>query len=162
MKTRNIICILNILLIVGLLSSRPIVLADIFSWTDENGVRHYSDNPPGHSNEMNVFPEIPHDPEADQRNKAAHQEMVKQVEEDLQASEKKELEDRLKRTENKLEAAERKAEQALDEAQKARKIAEEKQRYREVYVVPGMGPGVNRPPRPVPYDPYKQHTVPRQ
>jgi len=162
MKTRNIICTLSTLLIMGLFPSRPMVLADIFSWTDENGVRHYSDNPPGNSNEMKVTPEIPHDPETDQRNKEAHQEMVKQVDADLQESEKRELEERLKRTENKLEAAERKAEQALDEAQKAREIAEEKQRYREVYVVPGIGPGGNRPPRPVPYDPYKKPIVPRQ
>jgi hypothetical protein len=162
MKTRNIICTLSTLLIVGLSSARPIVLADIFSWTDENGVRHYSDSPPGNSNEVDVTPEIPHDPEVDQINKAAHQEMVRQAEADLQESEKRELEERLKRTENKLEAAERKAEQALDEAQRAREIAEEKQRYREVYVVPGIGPGGNRPPRPVPYDPYKKSAVPRQ
>jgi len=162
MKTRNIISTLNILLMVGLWSASPIVQADIFSWTDENGVRHYSDDPPGNSNEVKITPEIPHDPEVDQRNKAAHQEMVRQAEEDLQASEKRELEERLKRAENKLEAAQRKAEQALNEAQEAREIAEEKQRYREIYVVPGIGPGGNRPPRPVPYDPYKKTIVPRQ
>jgi len=150
------------LLIVGLWTANPIVQADIFSWTDENGVRHYSDSPPGNLNEVDVTPEIPHDPAADQRTKAAHQELVRQAEEDLQALEKRELEERLKRTEKKLEAAQKKAEEALDAAQEAREIAEEKQRYREVYVVPGIGPYGNRSPQSVPYDPYNKRTVPRQ
>ena len=140
----------------------PAVLADIYSWTDENGVRHYSDTPPAESENIKIRPAIPHDEEADQRNREAHQEMLEQVEEEQRASEKKELEERLKRTEQKLRTTEKKAEQALDEAKAARTIAEEKQRYREVYVVPGIGPGGNRPPRPVPYDPYKRSTVPRQ
>jgi hypothetical protein len=162
MKVRQVIYTLSTLLMVGMWSASPIVQADIFSWTDENGVRHFSDSPPGNLNEVDVTPEIPHDPIADQKTKAAHQELVRQAEEDLQASEKRELEERLKRTEKKLQAAHRKAEEALDAAQEAREIAEEKQRYREIYVVPGIGPDGNRPPRPVPYDPYKQRTLPRQ
>jgi hypothetical protein len=160
MNTQNAICIICTLLVVGLSSAAPPVLGDIYSWTDENGVRHYSDTPPDDLKEVNISPEIPHDPEKDERNQAAHQEMIKQFEAEKQASEKRELEKRLKKTEKKLQAAERKAEQALDEAKAAREIAEEKQRYREVYVVPGIGPGGHRPPRPVPYDPYKRSPIP--
>ena len=158
MKTRNVIWIISCFLSAAFLTA-PAVLADIYSWTDENGVRRYSDTPPGEAGNVEVRPEIPHDAEVDQKNRAAHQEMVRQVVEEQQATEKKQLEERLKKTERKLEAAERKAEQALDEAKEARNIAEEKQRYREVYVVPGIGPGGNRPQRPVPYDPYKRPTI---
>ena len=170
MKTRYFISIryaltilgLYALTIVGGLCLTPVVMADIYSWIDENGVRHYSDTPPPDSKNVEVRSEIPHDADADQRNQDAHQEMVRQVEAELQESEKKELENRLKRTEKKLEAEERKADQALDEAKAARQIAEEKQRRREVYVVPYIGPIDNRQQRPVPYDPYGRPTVPRQ
>ena len=159
MKTQTFIWMMSGFILTVFLAA-PAVLGEIYSWTDENGVRHYSDTPPGASGNVDVQPEIPHDAAVDQKNRQAHQEMVKQVEEEQQETEKKQLEERLKKTERKLEAAQRKAEQALDEAKEARNIAEEKQRYREVYVVPGIGPGGNRPQRPVPYDPYKKSPIP--
>jgi hypothetical protein len=127
------------------------VLADIYAWTDENGVRHYSDSPPGDANVVAVTPEIPHDHEADRKNREAHQAMMKAIEQEQRASENRELEKRLKKNEKKIQEAERKAAQALDQAKEARDIAVEKQRRREVYVVPWIGP---RNKRPVPYDPY--------
>ena len=144
----------------GLAATAHPVLADIYAWTDENGVRHYSDTPPGDSTRVQVRPEVPYDPEADQRNRAAYQEMVRQVEEERRESKNRELEERLKETEIKLKETERKAAQALDEAKEARDIAQEKQRRREVYVVPWIGPRGKRPQRSVPFDPYQKRSIP--
>ena len=162
MRRRKVTCIISGILFVGLLAVTPLVLADIYSWTDEHGVRHYSDTPPGDSRRVEVRPEVPYDSEADQRNRVAYQEMVRQVEEERRESENRELEERLKETEIKIKETERKAEQALDEAKEARNIAEEKQRRREVYVVPWIGPRGNKPQRPVPYDPYQKRSVSHQ
>ena len=149
----------GLLLMAFLLTAFP-VLADIYSWTDENGVRHYSDTPPGDSSKVRVANEILHDQEADQRKRDAHQQMVQQADKEQRGSENRELEERLKKAEKQLQAAERKADRALVEAKEARTIAEEKQRRREVYVVPWVGPINKRDPRPVPYQPYLNNTPP--
>lgn len=155
MKRQSLIYILYGVLCSGCMTAGLPAFADIYSWTDENGVRHYSDTLPEDAGMVTVTPEIPHDSEADQNTWQAHQEMIRQVEQEQRESEKNELEERLKRTEKKLQTAERKADKALEEAKAARNIAEEKQRRREVYVVPWIGPRKNRVPRPVPYDPYQ-------
>ena len=160
MKRRSLPYILYGVLCLGCMAAGLPVFADIYSWTDENGVRHFSDTLPREADMVSVTPEIPHDSEADQSARQAHQEMIQQVEQEQRESEKNELEERLKRTEKKLQAAERKADKALNEAQEARNIAEEKQRRREVYVVPWIGPRNHRVPRRVPYDPYQPHTRP--
>ena len=162
MKKPGLIISLSCGLLFGLLAAALPARADIYSWTDEDGVRHFSDRPPQNSHNVAVAPEIPLDPEADEKSRAALQEMLQQVEEERQVSEKRELEKRLERTEKKLEAAERKAEQALDQAKEARGIAEEKQRRREVYVVPWIGPGKGGGKRPMPRKPYQHYTSPRQ
>lgn len=159
MKKSGFIISLSGCLLSLLLAGAPPVPADIYSWTDENGVRHFSDRPPNNSHIAEVVPEIPHDQQADEKSRAAYQEMMQQVEEEQQASDKQELEKRLERTEKKLEAAERKAEQALDQAKKAQGIAEEKQRRREVYVVPWVGPEKGGRKRPRPHHPYQPYTV---
>ncbi len=162
MKRRNFTYMFSVLLFTTLLAAAPSAMAEIYSWTDENNVRHYSDTPPGGSGRVEVTREIPHDQEADQRNREAHQAMLQQVEVERREFGKRELEERLKRTEKKLQAAERKAEQALVEAKEARNIAEEKQRRREVYVVPWIGPRNNQIQRSVPYDPYQTPSIPCQ
>lgn len=144
-------------LVLAVLVTASPAQVDIYSWTDENGVRHYSDTPPDTAGSVAVTPAIPHDREADEKSQEAHQEMMRQVEAERVASEQQELEKRLSRTEKKLDAAERKAAQALDKANEARDIAEEKQRRREVYVLPWIGPhkkgGVRHKPRRL-YEPY--------
>lgn len=159
MNRRNVTYTMTGLLFMAWLAAAGPVLADIYAWTDENGVRHYSDAPPGNTNVVAITPEIPHDREADRKNREAHQEMMQAVEQEQRESENRELEKRLKRTEKKLQEAERKADQALDQAKAARDIAEEKQRRREVYVVPWIGP---RDKRPVPYDPYRNPSTPHR
>ena len=140
------------------------VQAEIYSWTDENGVRHYSDTPPEHPTRVEVHEEIPHDREQDRKNQEAHQELLERTAVEQRQQARQELEGRLERTERKLQDAEKKARQALKAAEEARAIAEEKQRLREVYVLPWIGPGIKppgpgtrpprpgqRPPRPEPY-----------
>jgi flagellar biosynthesis GTPase FlhF len=139
----------GLLVVILLLSSSP-SWADIYAWTDENGVRHFSDTPPQDSDKVSVHAEIPHDREKDRENREAYQQMLEQAAGEQQQREKRELEDRLKQTERQLQDAERKAEQALSAAKEARAIAEEKQRRREVYVLPWIGPR-QQSHRPVPY-----------
>ena len=46
----------------------PAASADIYSWTDENGVRHFTNQaPPEHAELLIKSPEISHDEEAHQR-----------------------------------------------------------------------------------------------
>lgn len=153
MKKRDIPYSLPWLLVMAVLLTVSPVQAEIYSWTDENGVRHYSDTPPGDSSKVTVANEIPHDQEADQKIRDDHQQMVQQADEEQRESEKRELEERLKKAEKQLQEAERKADRALEAAKEARTIAEEKQRRREVYVVPYVGPVSKRNPRTVPYQP---------
>ncbi|MCG6910133.1 MAG: DUF4124 domain-containing protein [Deltaproteobacteria bacterium] len=136
-------------------------MAEIYSWTDENGVRHYSDTPPQSAVQMNVEQEIPHDRERDRQNREAYMKMLEQTAEKQRQREKHELEGRLERTERQLRDTEKKAEQALQAAEKARTVAEEKQRRREIYVAPWIGPGYG-PARPVPYERHPRRTPPRQ
>ena len=72
------------------------VRAEIYSWTDEQGARHFSDSPPEHSAGVYVTREIPHDKTADKKHDDAYRQM----------------------------------------AEEAQAIASEKQRYREIYVIP--------------------------
>ena len=46
--------------------------ADVYTWTDENGVKHFSNAPPGDAEDVEVkFKEAPHDPGADNRSSEA-------------------------------------------------------------------------------------------
>lgn len=122
------------------------VRAEIYSWTDEQGARHFSDSPPEHSAGVHVAREIPHDKTADKKHDDAYRQMMEEIA--TQQRMKKEttetevLKKRLKETRRQSIAAEKKAEKALKMAEEAQAIASEKQRYREIYVIPerAIGP----------------------
>ncbi len=97
----------------------PSVYADIYEWTDADGVRHFSNYaPPPEAGIMIKSEEVPHDEEADQARRevdqAAQQELSRQeFAERQQALERRELE-----AEQKLAEAEQKADEALRQAEK--------------------------------------------
>lgn len=82
MKLFNILIIL-ILTTFGV----SVVDADVYTWVDENGVRHYSDSPPEDAEDAKVmFPEYQYDESADKnRSKQDKQQLnslIKQIEAD--------------------------------------------------------------------------------
>ncbi|MGD9043055.1 MAG: DUF4124 domain-containing protein [Desulfobacterales bacterium] len=59
---------LSLLFLMGILLWVPAANADIYSWVDENGVKHFGNQPPQNATDVKViFKEKPHDEAADQR-----------------------------------------------------------------------------------------------
>ena len=61
--------------------------ADIYSWTDNNGVKHFGNQPPENANNVRlIFKEKPHDAAADQQRTETDNEelteLIKELEED--------------------------------------------------------------------------------
>ena len=55
----------------------PQLEADIYQWVDENGVKHYSNEPPDNAgNAKKVFDELQHDEAADQKRVESDQKMI--------------------------------------------------------------------------------------
>ncbi len=122
------------------------VRAEIYSWVDENGARHFSDNPPDYFADVHVAREIPHDKIADKNHADAHRQMMEEITAQRrlkrEAAETEALKKRLEKAERQSKAAQKKAEEAMKAAAEAQATASEKQRYREIYVLPrwGIGP----------------------
>jgi hypothetical protein len=115
------------------------VSAEIYSWTDQQGTRHFSDSPPQQAADLQMTTEIPHDKTADQQHDDAYRQMLEEVAQrrvERETVENKALRERLEAAEHQSMAARKKAEEALKAAKEAQEIASEKQRYREVYVIP--------------------------
>ena len=67
------------------------VQADIFSWTDENGVKHFSNAPPAAAENVTVeFKEYQYDPKADRLRFEIEQEEWEEIIEQAEREEKKE------------------------------------------------------------------------
>ena len=80
--------LLNILIILMLtIFGASVVNADVYTWVDENGIRHYSDSPPEDAEDAKVmFPEYQYDESADKkRSKQDKQQLntlIKEIEAD--------------------------------------------------------------------------------
>lgn len=60
--------------------------ADIYTWTDENGVRHYSDSPPEDAQDAKaVFPEYQYDEKADKNRREMDQKQLKSLIKEIEA-----------------------------------------------------------------------------
>jgi chromosome segregation ATPase len=101
----------------------PASVADIYTWTDENGVKHFGNQPPAGATDAKViFKEESHDAAADQKREATENKEINELIRELEQEEKR-------------EAAE--ARKKAAEAEKNRKptreerIAAEKQRLEE-------------------------------
>lgn len=92
--------------------------ADIYSWTDENGVRHFTNYaPPAQAKVIMKTEELPYDEQAD--NERQESERLDQLADAWQAIAEKEsqLADMQLEAEERIEAANRKAQAALEQAE---------------------------------------------
>jgi len=90
--------LLSLLFLIGILLCAPASYADVYSWTDENGVKSFGNEPPENAaNVKLIFKEKPHDPAADQQRTATDNkevtELIRELEED---EERQAAEDRRK------------------------------------------------------------------
>ncbi len=123
-----------------LLNGNP-VAADLYHWTDDNGVQHYSNTPPPQGVESSILQkEIPYDPEIDNQRRAREDAL-------LQERESAETRRRIEEAERKAEEAERDAKEAKRKADQLEKELEERENDRSygVYYYPRRRPG-HRPP----------------
>jgi hypothetical protein len=135
--------------------------SQVYHWTDEKGVRHFSNLPPETPVEgLKHAPEIPHDPEADQARMREDEAWLKKerqraeqerrrIAEEKAAKEAKEAEEKQLEAERQeaLEEARRQAEIEREEAREQRRSTADK----SIFVNPGDRiPGITPPPRPTP------------
>jgi chromosome segregation ATPase len=82
----------------GILLWVPASNADIYSWTDENGVKHFGNQPPENAANLKiVFKEEPHDAAADQQRTETQNNELTELIRDLEAEEQQQAaEDRKK------------------------------------------------------------------
>ena len=101
--------------------------ADIYTWIDENGVKHFSNfAPPPNAEVIMKTEELPYDEQADQQRMAAErQERLVAAWREL-ADKEAELLDRQRAAEQQIEAANLRAQEALREAEALLNQAEEK------------------------------------
>ena len=113
-------CNTSALLFMGILLWVPAANADIYSWTDENGVKHFGNQPPQNAvNVKVVFKEKPHDAAADQqRHDMQNKELTEIIRELEEEEQRQAAEDR-----RKAEEAERNREPSQEE-----RVAAEKER----------------------------------
>jgi hypothetical protein len=127
---RKLIIILMILVFSG--SS---AFAEIYSWTDEKGVKHYSSTPPDNQSNYQKSSEVPYNAQEDEAQSQAYQqwlEQKRQEEAEKTLEKQKQTEEKQKEEEKaraEAEKAKLEAEKAQEEAEKAR-IEENKKKRR--------------------------------
>ena len=75
--------LISIIFLLGILVWVPASNADVYSWTDENGVKHFGNQPPDNAaNVKMIFKEEPHDAAADeQRTETQNRELTELIRE---------------------------------------------------------------------------------
>jgi len=112
--------LISLFFLIGILLWVPASNADIYSWTDENGVKHFGNQPPENAANLKmVFKEEPHDAAADQQRTEKQNRQLTDLIRDLEEEEQRQAaEDRKKAAE-----AEQNREPTQDE-----KVAAERER----------------------------------
>jgi hypothetical protein len=97
---KRLICLF---FLIGILLWVPASNADVYSWTDENGVKHFGNQPPDNAaNAKLVFKEEPHDEAADQQRTDTQNKELTELIRDLEEEEERQAaEDRKKAAEAK-------------------------------------------------------------
>lgn len=92
--------------------------ADIYSWVDADGVRHFSNHaPPDGAKRVDMIEEIPYErPSAEEISEMRREEMLEEAREEIEEMKTESLE-RMNAAERKVEEARQKADQALREAE---------------------------------------------
>lgn len=134
--------------VMGLFLGGTSAWADIYSWTDENGVRSYSNTAPPEKVMTQRRSEIPFNPAADDARRTAERQARTRRKIELEAERNDQLEEQLRQTQQRLERLESKAREALDTAKKAKQAGEKAHKQRRVYRVF---------PYPVPYRGFPHH-----
>jgi len=90
--------IISLFFLIGILLWVPASNADIYSWTDENGVKHFGNQPPENAASVKmVFKEEPHDAAADQQRTETQNRELTDLIRDLEEEEQRQAaEDRKK------------------------------------------------------------------
>ena len=93
--------LISLFLLIGILLWVPASNADIYSWTDENGVKHFGNQPPENATNVKmVFKEEPHDAAADQQRTETQNKQLTDLIRDLEEEEQRQAaEDRKKAAE---------------------------------------------------------------
>jgi chromosome segregation ATPase len=117
----------GLLFLIGILLWVPASNADVYSWVDENGVKHFGNQPPQDATDVRVvFKEKPHDEAADQQRQETENQEVTELIKELDAEEERQAaEDKKKAAE--AERNRKPTQQERVEAEKERleaKIAE--------------------------------------
>lgn len=80
-----------IILLLGILLWVPASNADVYTWTDENGVKHFGTQPPENATDARVvFEEEPHNAAADQKRTERQEEELTDIIRDLEREEQRE------------------------------------------------------------------------
>jgi hypothetical protein len=91
--------LIPLFVLIGILLWVPASNADIYSWTDENGVKHFGNQPPENAADVKVvFEEEPHDEAADkQRTETQNRELTELIR-DLEEEEQREAAEERKKS----------------------------------------------------------------
>ena len=90
--------LITVFFLIGTLLWIPTSNADIYSWTDENGVKHFGNQPPENAaNVKIVFKEEPHDEAADQQRTEAQNRELTELIRDLEEEEQQQAAEKNKR-----------------------------------------------------------------
>ncbi|MBW2429725.1 MAG: DUF4124 domain-containing protein [Deltaproteobacteria bacterium] len=115
MKLLNILILLMVAILIVSGS-----YADIYTWTDENGVRHYSDAPPADADDAKaVFPEYQYDEKTDKKQKETEQKQLKSLIKEIEAEDARDQAEK-KRKAQKAEMERKPTQQELIAAEKER------------------------------------------
>jgi hypothetical protein len=92
--------VISLLCLVGILLWVPALNADIYSWTDEKGVKHFGNQPPDDAADLKVvFKEKPYDETADQQRIDIEQGEWNQLIKDLEEQEQQQAAEEKRRAE---------------------------------------------------------------
>ena len=115
MKLVNILILLMVV-ILGASGS----YGDIYTWTDENGVRHYSNAPPEDADDAKaVFPEYQYDEKADKKQRETEQKQMKSLIKEIEAEDARDRAEKVRKAQ-KAEMERKPTQQELIAAEKER------------------------------------------
>ena len=91
--------LLNILIILMLtIFGASVVNADVYTWVDENGIRHYSDSPPEDAEDAKVmFPEYQYDESADKKRSKQDKQQLNRLIKEIEADNARDQEEARKK-----------------------------------------------------------------
>ena len=90
--------LITLIFILGILLWVPAANADIYSWTDEKGVKHFGNQPPENATDVKiVFEEKPHDEAADRQRRETENRELTDLIRDLEEEEQREAAEQRKK-----------------------------------------------------------------